>query len=144
VSPEELWINAIFVQDNAVQLTLTASAENGVNLPIFVRQAAPPVLEPGGFDFVRTNQVTIPPDGGSLSPLGESWYYGVGNVSTGVVTFVARTDMVVTNDNGNYFQVLSNLNNQLGPYYRYESGSSMAAAGVSGTLALMQEFFEQT
>ena len=30
-----------------------------------------------------------------------------------------------------------------GPYYRYESGTSMAAAAVSGTLALMQEFFEQ-
>ena len=31
----------------------------------------------------------------------------------------------------------------LGPDYRYESGTSMAAAGVSGVLALMQEFFEQ-
>lgn len=31
----------------------------------------------------------------------------------------------------------------LGPYYRYESGTSMAAPAVSGTLALMQEFFEQ-
>jgi hypothetical protein len=39
--------------------------------------------------------------------------------------------------------VLSNLNASLGPYYRYESGTSMSAAGVSGTLALMQEFFEQ-
>jgi subtilisin-like proprotein convertase family protein len=43
----------------------------------------------------------------------------------------------------NYEQVLSNLNNGLGPFYRFESGTSLAAAEVSGTLALLQEFFEQ-
>ncbi len=42
----------------------------------------------------------------------------------------------------NYFEVLSNLNNTLGPFYRYESGTSLAAAEVSGALALMQEFFQ--
>ncbi len=52
------------------------------------------------------------------------------------------TDITVTNDLGNYLQVLAGLNDSLGPYYRYESGTSMAAADVSGTLALMQEFFE--
>ncbi|HUL51500.1 MAG TPA: S8 family serine peptidase, partial [Candidatus Nitrosotalea sp.] len=31
----------------------------------------------------------------------------------------------------------------LGPLYRYDSGTSMAAPAVSGLLALMQEFFEQ-
>ncbi len=49
---------------------------------------------------------------------------------------------MVTNDLGNYLQVLAGLNDSLGPYYRYESGTSMAAADASGTLALMQEFFE--
>jgi hypothetical protein len=44
---------------------------------------------------------------------------------------------------GNYLQVLSNMNNTLGPYYRYESGTSLAGASVAGSLALMQEFFEQ-
>jgi subtilisin-like proprotein convertase family protein len=43
----------------------------------------------------------------------------------------------------NCAEVLSNLNNGLGPFYRFESGTSLAAASVSGTLALMQEFFEQ-
>src|SRR5262249_37969639 len=50
---------------------------------------------------------------------------------------------VVPAPDANYFQVLSNLNGALGPYYRFESGTSLAAANVSGTLALMQEFFEQ-
>jgi subtilisin-like proprotein convertase family protein len=43
----------------------------------------------------------------------------------------------------NYGQVLSNLNNGLGPFYRFESGTSLAAAAVSGTLALMEQFFSE-
>ena len=39
-------------------------------------------------------------------------------------------------------RILSDLNGPLGPSYRYDSGSSLAAASISGTLALMQEFFE--
>ncbi len=41
------------------------------------------------------------------------------------------------------YPVLSSLNSALAPYYRYETGTSMAAPGVCGVLALMQEFFEQ-
>jgi subtilisin-like proprotein convertase family protein len=48
-----------------------------------------------------------------------------------------------TNGQGNYCTVWSNLNNGVGPFYRYESGTSMSAAAASGTLALMQEFFER-
>jgi subtilisin-like proprotein convertase family protein len=48
-----------------------------------------------------------------------------------------------TNGCGDYFEVLSNLNSTLGPFYRYESGTSLSAADVSGTLALMQEFFQR-
>ncbi len=51
--------------------------------------------------------------------------------------------MVVTNELGNYLQVLEGMNDSLGGYYRYESGTSMAAADVSGTLALMQDFFQR-
>lgn len=42
----------------------------------------------------------------------------------------------------NYGEVLSNLNDTLGPYYRFESGTSLATADVSGLLALMQDFFQ--
>jgi len=45
---------------------------------------------------------------------------------------------------GNSLVVLSNLNRTLGwpPSYRYESGTSLAAAEVAGVLALMEEFFQ--
>jgi subtilisin-like proprotein convertase family protein len=43
----------------------------------------------------------------------------------------------------NYFYVVSNLNNVLTPWYLYQSGSSMSAGAVSGTLALMQEFLQK-
>ncbi|HLH52930.1 MAG TPA: S8 family serine peptidase, partial [Verrucomicrobiae bacterium] len=43
---------------------------------------------------------------------------------------------------GSSGEVLSNLDNDLGPFYRFESGTSLAAAAVSGTLALIQEFFQ--
>ena len=33
---------------------------------------------PGGYDFVGTNHVSLPPDL-ALSPVGAYWYYGVGN-----------------------------------------------------------------
>jgi subtilisin-like proprotein convertase family protein len=46
---------------------------------------------------------------------------------------------------GNSLVVLSNLNDAMGwpAYYRYESGTSLAAAEVAGALALMEEFFQQ-
>ena len=43
-----------------------------------------------------------------------------------------------TNSSSNYFEVLSNLNETLGPFYRYESGTSLSAAEVSGVLALIR------
>ena len=45
--------------------------------------------------------------------------------------------------NSPLYPALSNLNSELEPNYRYESGTSMAAPVVSGMLALMQEYFER-
>jgi len=52
---------------------------------------------------------------------------------------------LVISNFGNALVVLSNLNETLGwpPWYRYESGTSLAAAEASGVLALMEEFFQQ-
>jgi len=145
-SSSNLWVNALFVPEEAVQLTITvvpdpASPKPFPNLPIFVRQSAFPTTNT--YDFVGTNQVSLPPDL-ALSPVNATWYYGVGNTTTQSVTFDVQTVLTLTNANGNFLQVLSTMNDSLGSgaFYRYESGTSMSAADVSGMLALMQELFQ--
>lgn len=130
---------AIFVPDNAVQLIIRVFAD--VDLPIYVKQASIPTTN--NYQVLGTNVVAIPPDLASLSPRDTFWNYAIGNPTSNQVTFTIETELVTTNDLGNYLEVLSNMNNSLGPYYRYESGTSMSAADISGMVALMQEYFEQ-
>jgi subtilisin family serine protease len=54
---------------------------------------------------------------------------------------MSSVSILVTNALGNLEIVLEQLNETLAPYYRYESGTSMAAADVSGVLALIQDYF---
>jgi subtilisin-like proprotein convertase family protein len=148
VTTNNLWVNSIFVPYNAVQLSIRVvpninSPIPFPDLPIYVKQSAIPTNGPGGYDLVRTNQVSLPPDL-ALSPVGVGWWYGIGDPTNQPVSFDLITDLTVTNELGNYLQVLEGLNDSLGGYYRYESGTSMAAADVSGTLALMQDFFQRS
>src|ERR1017187_5241925 len=141
-----LFGNSIDIPDNAVQMNLsvvpnTNSPRPFPNLTIYVNQATPPTNAATSTTTGTNNQVSLPPDG-NLNPVGASWFYAVFNPNTQAVYFDLVTDIVVTNDLGNYLQVLEGLNDSLGGYYRYESGTSMAAADASGMLALMQEFFE--
>ena len=71
------------------------------------------------------------------------WYYGIQNSTTQNVNFDFSMDITVTNEMGDYLSVLEGMNDALGPYYRYETGTSMSAADASGVLALMQEFFQR-
>ena len=144
--------NSLFLPFNAVGFSITLlpnrnSPNPFPSLPIFVRRDAVPWPFPTA-EFIRTNSVNVPPDGGGVGPdVDQYWHYIVGNSTTQNVSFDLVTDVLLTNDLGDYYEVLSNLNNSISGtspyYYRYESGTSMAAADVSGTLALMQEFFEQ-
>ncbi len=59
-------------------------------------------------------------------------------VAPGTFTVSARTRSWTNSTDTNIAQ----LDMALTPYYRYESGTSMAAPAVSGLLALMEEFFE--
>ncbi|MCX6925478.1 MAG: S8 family serine peptidase, partial [Verrucomicrobia bacterium] len=145
ISSNELYFDSIVVPDNAVQLNLVVVPNHNSpspfpNLPIYISRSDFPT-NAASADFVGTNQVSMPPDF-PLSPVGTTWYFAVGNFTTQAVSFDLITQLIVTNELGNYLQVLAGMNSSLGPYYRYESGTSMAAADASGTLALMQEFFE--
>jgi subtilisin-like proprotein convertase family protein len=131
------------------------------NLSIFVSlNNFPDPANPGTYDIVKPdNEVSIPPDsGGSIlgiqSLQGSGFEYAVWNTNSFPVYYNVHVFVMTTNNIGDYFQVLSNLNKSIGefnpnnasdgPYYRYESGTSMSAADVSGVLALMEDFFMNT
>jgi len=144
----------LFLPANAVGFSILLSPNLNSptpfpDLPIYVKKDG--LATPGNHDIARTNVVVVPPDLPDLGgAVGQNWSYRIVNATSNTVVFDLHTVVVTTNDLGDYFQVLSNLNNSItstngaGPhYYRYESGTSMAAAHASGVLALMQGFFEQ-
>lgn len=137
---------SVFVPENAVGLNLTVLSSRFLRIQVWKgKNPNDPV------DFTKLdNQVTAPPDGGTnFGPVNTTWWYSVDNNTnaTQTNTYALIRTLITTNDLGNYYEVYSNLNNSISGstphYYRYESGSSMAAAAVSGSLALMQEFFER-
>jgi hypothetical protein len=80
VTTNDLWVNVLFIPDTAVQADIDIQATAGERLPIFMNESDFPTSKPGGYDFVRTNHVSMPPDNGpTLVPTGVNWYYGVGN-----------------------------------------------------------------
>jgi subtilisin-like proprotein convertase family protein len=139
VQPNQLDPFLTFVPYNAVRLIIRVSAP--VDLPIYVRQADVPTTNT--YDVLGTNIVSLPPDH-SLTPTETFWFYSIGNPYSNAVPFTVTAITVTTNDQGDYFEVYSNLNNTLGPFYRYETGTSMSSANVAGMLALMQQYYEQT
>ena len=154
VTPNSLNLFNISVPPNAVGVIITIGTNINspfpfpTNLPIYVRQADFPTTNT--YDFSTTyNEVSIPPDGGGTylqNILNSGFYYGIGNTNNFTVNYDLTTLVIITNELGNYFEVLSNLNDSLDGdipphYYRYETGTSMAAADVSGVLALMEDYF---
>ncbi len=143
----------------AVMITLVTNQFSTLpfptNLPIYAEYADrppnPPTTPP--VDITAYGTLSIPPDSGGAivditSVQNDFFYFAVGSTNNSLVHYDLITTIVTTNDLGDYFEVLSNLNNSLSGappyYYRYESGTSMAAADVSGVLALMQDFFLNT
>lgn len=104
------------------------------NLSIYARPDQVPVPPA---DFQGINSITID----NPNPVNTFWFFTALNPTNIDVAFDEVARIYVTNAFGDYFQVLSNLNSDLGPDYRYETGTSMAAPAISGVLALLQDFF---
>ncbi len=148
ILPGQTNVFSINVPDSAYQLNLDVLA-NGLSpipfpgMQIYTNKS--PLLRPSqtAGNLAGTNSVVIPVS--SLNGSTGEWYYDVVNTNTVAVNYDIRTIIYYnTVQGGDYFQVLSNINNSLDPSakYNYESGTSMAAPAISGMLALMEEFFE--
>jgi subtilisin-like proprotein convertase family protein len=153
LQPGDTWDNSFPpVSSNALQVTIQVvpndDSPSQLNLPIYVGLETSPGWDPG---FPTTNAVSIPPDGGagylqqifSTEDIGGAFGYSISNSTAEPISFDVITGIITTNNNdaANENLVLSNLDGSIGPYYRYETGTSMAAADISGLLALMQDFF---
>ena len=130
-----------FVPCDTTQMVVTAVAIAPTNVPLPIYVGTDGTTS----NLLGTNTVSIPPDG-LLTPTDSQWFVSVGNPTNVPVIFDLIVDLITTNSLGNYFEVLSNLNGQLTNstgqvFYRYETGTSMAAPSVSGVLALMEDYF---
>ncbi|MCP5517265.1 MAG: S8 family serine peptidase [Verrucomicrobiales bacterium] len=91
---------------------------------------------PQAGDLQGVNRVEI------ADPEEGTWYYSIGNTTSSNVNFNILTRLLVVTTEDDYREALEELNQPLEPDYRFASGTSSAAASVSGLLALIQEFFE--
>jgi subtilisin-like proprotein convertase family protein len=158
VQADSLWARGFpLVPTNTVQVTIQLgsnadSPDPFPPLPIYFG-----LVSSSTYPYETANgQVSIPSDGGlTIADILRSEYihgfnYAVSNNTSEPINFDIVLETITTNNPGNYFLVYSNLDQSLGkitgpgPYYRYETGTSMAAADVSGVLALMQDFFTNT
>lgn len=69
------------------------------------------------------------------------WNYEVVNPTDQDVHYDLQVFQYVTANDDGYFTELKKLNDELAPYYRFESGTSMATPAVTGYIALMYQFF---
>ena len=142
---------------NAVSVTITVTPNSLSPFPFPVLpfclstfNGSPDPATPSTYDLLSSNNViAIPPDSGGAvagiaSLLNSGFTIAVADSTNFPVNFDLIIQIITTNDLGNQLTVLSNLNNTLGPWYYYETGTSMAAPAVSGALALMQDFFTNT
>jgi subtilisin-like proprotein convertase family protein len=135
-----------------IQVVPNLSSPVPLNLPIYVATTPDPNIYPDpatpGTYFLATNFVTIPSGYLASATASGGFNFAVGDSSSQPVSYDLIVDLYTTNDLGDYFDVLSGLNDSIGTLdtdgkypYRYETGTSMAAAAISGVLALMQQFY---
>lgn len=72
------------------------------------------------------------------------WYYSIVGSTNESASFdiILTMEIVYSDEEKSYYEDLKSASEALGEYYRYDSGTSMAAAAISGSLLLVQEFFD--
>jgi len=133
---------SVYVPRHAKKLEITiqtniASPSPMPDLKIFVQYGVPPnLVDLGTNAVVGTNSVTV------ADPSPGTWFYVIENPTLTNVVCDIITQVRVQLFDDTYRKALQEANDALGPYYRFDSGTSCAAAAISGMLALIQEYFE--
>lgn len=157
---------AFFGQTNLVSLKIDVIASTNTDtmvvpdVKIYLKKGARPTL----YDYVGDNSYStnfvvnanvdkedesgndnIPAEGeaGWSSGYGD-WYLSLVGLDLMTTSYelVITLEMTYGDEEKAYYEDLASASEKLGEYYRYESGTSMAAAAVTGSLLLVQEFFE--
>ena len=147
VDPGNLTTFLVPVPQNPVQMIITVSSNLSSpspfpQMPIYVAENVAPTSN----NFVGFNQVILPANGLPLN-FGDTIFIAVGDGTNVTANFDLDVEVLATNADLAVLGLLHQLDDTLAPppeYYRYESGTSMAAAGVTGMLACMEQFFSQT
>jgi subtilisin-like proprotein convertase family protein len=141
---------SVSVPPNAVGVAISVVKNSAspnpfpTDLPVYVKQSAAPTTT--SYDYVQNKDgFLIPPDAPIATYVNNSFYFAVGNSTAATLNYDVRVVVYSTNNVGDLYQVMLDMdNNDLGQFYRYESGTSMSAADVSGLLALLQDYFTNT
>ena len=146
VATNALNLYPVAVPPNAVGVNLNVTANQYSPspfppMPLYVNLSSTPTTN----DFVGTSTFIVPPGTNTITLpnmiSAGGFYFAVGNPTNQTVNYNVTVTVYVTNNIGDRMQVLQRMNDSLGGFYRYESGTSMSAAAVSGLLALMQDYF---
>lgn len=133
VDPDSTNFTTFFVPDNVVEvrIVLVPNERSPTPFPTLPISAGP------------ANSIPTPQGAGDVTFAVSRgfWTYGVENNSAEQINYDVLRFLILDEDPNEYFDVLKEMNDQLADYYRFESGTSMAAPAVSGMLALMHEFF---
>ncbi len=157
VTTNQLNNYSVTVPPNAVGVSIVITTNQDsypfpTNLLIYAQISGypDPVGNPGAIDITTSNNMlAIPPlTGGAISGIqalqNGGFDFSVGDSTNVSINYDLTIYIATTNTDGNAEQVLEGLNNGLAPYYRFETGTSMAAASISGFLALIQDYFTNT